>query len=324
MPVEPAGARLLRRLTGGMVRATVILKTGAGERTGRPGVGGRSKVIRCNNRQPPVEAIMTRSSSQLVGRLICLSAALTVLLGVSCSGPQNLPDDVALLATSDEGLNPAAASLLAEAKRHARTRLAGSATGGLAGVIASVASTGGSSGGMRGAVSGAAGGIGAAIGYAFGDYIDARSTRANMDAEKLTALVGGAKRDNARYEQDLINIKTALRETQAVVEQLRRQYGGRHPPDAYRAPARNLRAVAAVIKVTRDEQVANATVMSQDILEAQDVREMGSKEVQPETLETERTRLLDEREKLASLHATLIEVNNQIPPAERPEINLIP
>jgi hypothetical protein len=268
-----------------------------------------------------VHAMNTRRLGHLLGRLTCLSA-LTVLLGVSCSGPQNLPDDVALLATSDEGLSPAAALLLAEAKRHARIRLTGAATGGLAGVVASVASTGGSSGGMRGAVSGAAGGVGTVIGYAFGDYIDARSTR-NMDAEKLSILVAAAKIDNARYEQDVLNTRTAIRETREAVDHLRQQDAGLRPPGAYRAPARNLRAVANVIKVTRNEQAANASVMSQDILEAQDVREMGLIAVHPDILVSERTRMLDEREQLASLHATLIEINNEIPPADRPEINSI-
>lgn len=258
--------------------------------------------------------------------VVWVAASLYIVLLVSsCAGPQNLPYDAAVLATSFEGLSPSAAALLEEAKRHAKTRIGGAATGGLVGIIASVVPSGGASGGMRGALSGAAGGIGATIGYAFGEYIDTRNARVNMDQQKVSMLSTAAQNDIGRYNHDRANVQAVIYESREAVASLNQEHPIKtYSQHAYRRHAQTLSATATVVQMLTQEQRANAVVMSQDILEAQDVQKMGDAEVHPEYLEAQRTRLLNEHDGLVSLYGELLAVANTIPAEDRPAVAPIP
>jgi hypothetical protein len=247
------------------------------------------------------------------------------LLVSSCAGPQNLPYDAAVLATSSEGLSPSAAALLEEAKRHAKTRIGAAATGGLAGIIASVVPSGGASDGLRGALSGAAGGVGATIGYAFGEYIDTRNARVNMDQQKVSMLMTAALNDIGKYERDRANVQAAIYESRDAVVSLNQEHSAKpYPQHVYRRHAQTLSATATVVQMLTQEQRANSAVMSQDILEAQDVKKMGDAEVHPEYLEAQRTRLINEHDGLVSLYGELLAVANAIPAEDRPAVAPIP
>ena len=195
--------------------------------------------------------------------------SISTLLVWACAGSNNLFSDIALLSTSTDGLSPPAATLVEEAQRHARTRITGAVTGGLGGGLASLFPSRRSSSGTRGVVSSVAGGIGAELGYAFGDYIDARNTRANMDQQKLSLLVTAAQNDTARYEQDQINAMTAIAESQNGVHRLNDEYpSASYPRGAYQQEARTLAATANALQVLIRESTANEQFISQDVLEA--------------------------------------------------------
>jgi hypothetical protein len=241
---------------------------------------------------------------------------LVLLIICGCAGPQNnLPQDVALLETNEEGLNPSALALLQEAKRHARTRVAGAATGGVVGAIASVLPSQGQSGGARGAIVGGAGGVGAVLGYAFGEYIDARNIRATMDQEKLNMLIRAAQRDAAGYERDRINAERAIEETQRAVARLNREYATlSNPQHAYQEQTKVLSVTAASLQGLVRELQANIAIMSQDVLEAQDNRAISDTKLHPENLEAERVRLQEEHDGLVAQYEALFPVVDTIPP----------
>ena len=249
----------------------------------------------------------------LVGVRVAL-AILALLLAWGCTGSQNLLSDTSLLAISEEGLSPSALALLREAKRHARVRIAGAATGGAVGAVASVLPSRDQSGGARGAIVGGASGLGAVLGYAFGEYIDARSTRANMDQEKLSILIKAAQRDAMGYQQDRINAERAIEDSRQAVTRLEQGRSGLSNPErTYQEQARALVAIAASLHSLSSELTANIAIMSEDVLEAYDNQAIGDKALHPAALEAERTRFQAERDSLTLQHKALVPVALMIP-----------
>ena len=193
--------------------------------------------------------------------------ALVLLLG--CTGSNNLPYDVAVLTTSEEGLDPATAAVLREAKRHAQTRVAGAAIGGAAGAVAGILGGQGQSGGARALMGGGLSGTGAALGYAFGEYIDARESRANMDQEKIALLAAAAGRDNVRYDQTLDDVERALERSSRIIQDARQ--GSLVQSDlVYRQERVNLAAMKKALQMFEQELRDNVQVMSEDAREAED------------------------------------------------------
>ena len=251
------------------------------------------------------------------------ATCLCLLLGLlGCAGPQNLPYDVKLLATSEEGLNPSAAALLQEAKRHARTRMSGALLGATVNSVASLLpNREGAGGGARAALTGGLGGAGAVLGYAFGAYIDARNTRANMDQQKLSALIAAAEVDARNYEQDRRNAERAIQESRQAVLQLNQQATTlAEKQAAYQAQARSLAATATVLQVGALELRANTDVMGADILEAEDSKEIGDSDLHPEALAAHRDRLRADHAMLVKQYGELLRVVDVMPAPVQPAI----
>jgi hypothetical protein len=264
----------------------------------------------------------TAGGCRALGAIGCVVSLCVLVLMSGCAGPQNLPRDVTLLATSDEGLSPAAAALLQEAKRHARTRASGSLVGGVAGTLTGILpSRGASGGGAQSAITGGLGGAGAVLGYAFGDYIDARNTRANMDQQKLSLLVAAADADARHYEQDRINAHQAIQEAREAVSGLNQESAALARAKAgYQSQAKSLSATAASLAVLLMELRANIKIMSEDVREAEDNRQIGDTDLHPEALEAERAKLQAEHDALFSQYSELVQVVNTMPAVERPVI----
>jgi hypothetical protein len=240
---------------------------------------------------------------------------LVLSLAWCCACTQNLPDDITLLRTSEEGLSPPATALLREAKHHAQTRMAGTATGGAVGILTGILPGQGSSGSARAAMTGGVGGAGAVLGYAFGAYVDARNTRATMDQKKLSLLITAARQDAAGYEQDRINAERATEDSQRAVAQLTREYGSLSGKQrAYQEQVRTLTATAASLRALARETSANIQFMSKDVLEANDVRAMGDTAVDPEALVAELARLQKLHDDLESDQVTIRDVINGLTP----------
>lgn len=173
---------------------------------------------------------------------------------------------------------------------------------------------------MTGGVSG----VGAALGYAFGEYIDARNSRATMDQQKLSLLVSAARRDASTYEQDLIDANSAIEESQEAIRRLKQRDTAASSDKAYREQARNLQAISTFLQMFIRELHANQAVMREDVQEVQDNIEIGDKGLNPAPLQTEIRSLKNKQTRMVSQHRKLTMLANTLPQRERPAIDPVP
>lgn len=245
--------------------------------------------------------------------------ALPVALGLAgCAGPSNLPEDIAVLAMSVEGLSPAAAALLEEAQRHARTRIGAAAVGGGAGVLAGMFGGRASGGGTAsGTVSAAAGGIGTVLGYAYGEYLAARSARANMDSEKVRQLTAAAEADVTAYRRTEGLVRQVAEEGEAALLRLEGAAAAAERP-AVRRQARNLSAGLAASRQARREIQATGVLLAVDLQEINDVEAIGRSRLGADELRRQEAAFRAIEEALGRREQVLEAALRRIPPGDRP------
>lgn len=239
-------------------------------------------------------------------RAALLALALVV---TGCAGNSNLADDTALLATDEEGLPPAAAELLHQAKRSAATRVTAAGLGAGAGLLGCLLATGNmrSAGGRAALVAGctAAGG---ALGYAAGAYVDARNQAAGARQTDLRALTIAAQLDAEGYAERGRFAASAIAESQQEVARLNREYAaGRVGVLAYAAQAKALGVTAQAVRSAGRESTDVLKVMQSDIMAA---RAQG----QPtEPLEASYLQLQAENISLVAQYRALLQVVDSAP-----------
>lgn len=269
-------------------------------------------VRRCRRGTPPSKGNGLRSVP------VQALALIVLLLFSSCAGTHSLPYDVALLRTSEEGLTPATAALLQEAKRHAKYRITAAALGGTFGVGALAIS------GQNPVYAVPAAVLGAEAGYAFGSYLEARDSRINMDEEKVVMLVAAARRDEARYEQDLANAEKATNETAELIRRAGQERAPAAADGAYASAARNLAAISQSLQLLTREQAALEKLILSDAQEVRDSQQLGDTRIQSRPLFVAAKNVEVSRERMKLQHRKVAALANALPPRERPLIEATP
>lgn len=245
-------------------------------------------------------------------------ALILILLFSGCAGTHSLPYDVAILRTSEEGLPPATAALLQEAKRHAKYRITSTALGATFGAAAIAVS------GQNPVYAVPAAVLGAEAGYAFGSYLEARDSRINMDEEKVALLVAAARRDEAGYEQDLANAEKATNETAELIRRAGQERAPAATDGAYASAARNLAVISQSLQLLTREQAALEKLILSDAQEAQDSQQLGDTRIQSRPLFVAAKNAEMSRERMRLQHRKIAALANALPPRERPLIEATP
>ena len=236
--------------------------------------------------------------------------AVVLLLCAGCASSSdgtsvNIADDVRLMSTSEDGLSPSEAELLAAAQRNASTRIQGASIGALGGclvgflgsraftddtaVVAGTAAAGCVAGGFAG--------------YAAGAYVAEVNAQAASQQADLQDRIDAANADAARYREAADAAGRTVAELKTEIGSLNRRYAaGQITAADYAGQLSNVETSALSLRVLIGESLGNIQVMEQDIAALeQNGRDTSALKQRLATLRRENERLVAQYDDLAEV-----------------------
>ena len=239
----------------------------------------------------------------------CLAIFLLLLSGGCASTSDgtsvDIVDDVRLMSTSEDGLSPSEAELLAAAKRNASTRIEGASIGTVGGCLAGLLGSLALSDNTAVVAGTTAGGCiaGGFAGYAAGAYVAEVNAQAASQQADLQERIDAANADAARYREAANAAERTVAELRTEIGSLNQRFAaGQITAAEYADQLGAVETSALSLRVLIAESYGNIQVMEQDIAALeQNGRDTSALKQRLVTLRRENDRLVAQYDELAQV-----------------------